>query len=102
MLALDEYIDLIIPRGSNAFVRHILDNTRISVLGHADGICGSGSIDFIAVALQQEPLEGLLAPEALDAAVVEISLPPGSGDNLVAHLTRIENARVTPVFPSRA
>jgi glutamate-5-semialdehyde dehydrogenase len=39
MLALDEYIDLIVPRGSNAFVRFIMDNTRIPVLGHADGIC---------------------------------------------------------------
>ncbi len=39
MLALDEDIDLIIPRGSNEFVRHIMDNTRIPVLGHADGIC---------------------------------------------------------------
>jgi len=39
MLALDRYIDLIIPRGSNAFVRHIMDNTRIPVLGHAEGIC---------------------------------------------------------------
>lgn len=39
MLALDEYIDLIIPRGSNSFVRHIMDNTRIPVLGHADGVC---------------------------------------------------------------
>jgi glutamate-5-semialdehyde dehydrogenase len=39
MLALDTCIDLIIPRGSNAFVRHIMDNTRIPVLGHADGIC---------------------------------------------------------------
>jgi len=39
MLALDEYIDLIIPRGSNEFVRYIMDNTNISVLGHADGIC---------------------------------------------------------------
>jgi glutamate-5-semialdehyde dehydrogenase len=39
MLALDRFIDLIIPRGSNAFVRHIMDNTRIPVLGHADGIC---------------------------------------------------------------
>ena len=39
MLALDEYIDLIIPRGSNEFVRYIMDNTNIPVLGHADGIC---------------------------------------------------------------
>lgn len=39
MLALDQYIDLIIPRGSNAFVQHIMDNTHIPVLGHADGIC---------------------------------------------------------------
>jgi glutamate-5-semialdehyde dehydrogenase len=39
MLALDEYIDLVIPRGSNEFVRYIMDNTNIAVLGHADGIC---------------------------------------------------------------
>ena len=39
MLALDEYIDLIIPRGSNEFVRYIMDNTTIAVLGHAEGIC---------------------------------------------------------------
>ncbi len=39
MLKMDEYIDLIIPRGSNEFVRYIMDNTRIPVLGHADGIC---------------------------------------------------------------
>jgi glutamate-5-semialdehyde dehydrogenase len=39
MLSLDEYIDLIVPRGSNEFVRHIMSNTSIPVLGHADGIC---------------------------------------------------------------
>lgn len=39
MLALDADIDLLIPRGSNEFVRHIMDNTRIPVMGHADGIC---------------------------------------------------------------
>lgn len=39
MLALDEYIDLIIPRGSNEFVRYIMNNTNVPVLGHADGIC---------------------------------------------------------------
>ncbi len=39
MLALDDRIDLIIPRGSNAFVRHIMEHTHIPVMGHADGIC---------------------------------------------------------------
>ena len=39
MLKLENYIDLIVPRGSNAFVRFVQDNTRIPVLGHADGIC---------------------------------------------------------------
>jgi glutamate-5-semialdehyde dehydrogenase len=36
MLKLDEYIDLIIPRASNEFVRYIMDNTNIPALGHAD------------------------------------------------------------------
>lgn len=39
LLGLDEYVDLIIPRGSNAFVRHIMENSRIPVLGHSDGVC---------------------------------------------------------------
>jgi glutamate-5-semialdehyde dehydrogenase len=39
LLRLDGLVDLIIPRGSNALVRFIQDNTRIPVLGHADGVC---------------------------------------------------------------
>ncbi|MFZ0613472.1 MAG: glutamate-5-semialdehyde dehydrogenase [Desulfobacterales bacterium] len=39
MLRLNDCIDLIVPRGSNAFVQHIMENTKIPVLGHADGIC---------------------------------------------------------------
>jgi glutamate-5-semialdehyde dehydrogenase len=39
LLKLDQYVDLIIPRGSNSFVRFVQENTRIPVLGHADGLC---------------------------------------------------------------
>ena len=35
----DALIDLIIPRGCKEFVRYIMDNSRIPVLGHSDGIC---------------------------------------------------------------
>ncbi|MCG6909016.1 MAG: glutamate-5-semialdehyde dehydrogenase [Deltaproteobacteria bacterium] len=39
LLGMSGYVDLIVPRGSNAFVRHIMQHTTIPVLGHADGIC---------------------------------------------------------------
>lgn len=39
LLSADEYVNLIIPRGSNKLVRYIKSNTKIPVLGHADGIC---------------------------------------------------------------
>jgi len=50
ILKYDKYINLIIPRGSNEFVKFIQDNSDIPVLGHAEGIChlyvdGSADID---------------------------------------------------------
>lgn len=39
LLTCDGLVDLLIPRGSNAFVRYIMDNTHIPVMGHADGVC---------------------------------------------------------------
>lgn len=39
LLSCHGYVDLLIPRGSNAFVKYIMDNTSIPVMGHADGIC---------------------------------------------------------------
>lgn len=39
LLALDDTIDLVIPRGSNSLVSYIKANTKIPVLGHADGVC---------------------------------------------------------------
>ncbi len=39
LLACNKYVDLLIPRGSNGFVQYIMNNTKIPVMGHADGIC---------------------------------------------------------------
>jgi glutamate-5-semialdehyde dehydrogenase len=47
MLKEDKYIHLIVPRGSNAFVKYIQENTRIPVLGHSEGLC-HGYIDKFA------------------------------------------------------
>ena len=39
LLKLDDYVDLLVPRGSSSLVKYVKSNSRIPVLGHAEGIC---------------------------------------------------------------
>jgi len=39
MLTLEEYIDLIIPRGGEALIRAVVDTSKIPVLKHYKGVC---------------------------------------------------------------
>ena len=39
LLYQEDEVDLIIPRGGNEFVQYIMHNTKVPVMGHADGIC---------------------------------------------------------------
>ncbi|MCD8189620.1 MAG: glutamate-5-semialdehyde dehydrogenase [Clostridiales bacterium] len=39
LLSCSDSVDLLIPRGSNKFVQYIMNNTKIPVMGHADGVC---------------------------------------------------------------
>jgi len=39
LLGLHDLVDMVIPRGSKALVEYVQANTRIPVLGHAEGVC---------------------------------------------------------------
>lgn len=59
LLTCDGLVDLLIPRGSNKFVRYIMDHTKIPVMGHADGIC--------AIYIDQDADRNKIIPLVIDA-----------------------------------
>lgn len=61
LLSQDQYIDLVIPRGSNALVKSIQNSTKIAVMGHADGIC--------SIYLDKSAIEDKALKVVLDAKV---------------------------------
>ena len=89
LLRLDGIVDLIIPRGSNELVRYIQDNTRIPVLGHADGICHlyiDSEVDLsqaLAISIDSKcqypaacnSVETLLLHKDIAASFLEIAIP---------------------------
>ncbi len=75
MLKLDDLIDLIIPRGSNEFVKHIMDNSNIPVLGHADGIChcyvdSSADVDMAVSVVTDSKIQYVAVCNALETLLV--------------------------------
>ncbi len=76
MLKMDEDIDLIIPRGSNEFVRYIMDNTNIPVLGHAEGICnvyvdGNADLDMAVKITTDSKCQYVAACNAAETLLVD-------------------------------
>ncbi len=81
MLKMDRYIDLIIPRGSNDFVRYIMDNSRIPVLGHADGIChcyvdAGADLEMAAQIVVDAKTQYVAVCNALETLLVHESVAP--------------------------
>jgi glutamate-5-semialdehyde dehydrogenase len=79
MLKMDEDIDLIIPRGSNEFVRYIMDNTNIPVLGHADGIChvyvdGDADLDMAVNIVVDSKCQYVAVCNAAETLLVDIKI----------------------------
>ncbi len=78
MLALSDYIDLIIPRGSKSFVHYIMDHTSIPVLGHADGIChlfvdGEADLSMALDLVEDAKLQYTAVCNALETLLVDRS-----------------------------
>ena len=79
MLALEGHIDLIIPRGSNEFVRYIMSNTNIPVLGHADGIChvyvdGDADLDMAVNVTVDSKCQYVAVCNAAETLLVDIKI----------------------------
>jgi len=96
MLNLEKYINLIVPRGSNELVKFIQENTRIPVLGHADGICHlfidiEANLEMaLSVALDSKiqypaacnAIETLLVHKDIASAFLEKAIPLFNSNNV--------------------
>jgi glutamate-5-semialdehyde dehydrogenase len=74
-------VDLLIPRGSNAFVRYIMDNTKIPVMGHADGIChiyvdGAANVDLAVRVCVDAKIQYTAACNAVETLLVDRAIAP--------------------------
>ncbi|KAK0635569.1 Aldehyde/histidinol dehydrogenase [Bombardia bombarda] len=85
LLDLDQHIDLVIPRGSNELVRYIKSNTKIPVLGHADGLC--------SIFLEQSADPQM----AVDVIVDSKTSYPAACNSLETLL--VQEAALTTIFP---
>jgi delta-1-pyrroline-5-carboxylate synthetase len=97
LLVLDDVIDLVIPRGSSSLVSHIQQNTRIPVLGHAEGICHvyvdrAADLDRAAAIAVDAKADYPAACNAMETLLVHRALVPEGLNRLVDAL---ESAGVT-------
>ena len=111
LLKLDDCIDLVIPRGSNALVSHIKDNTKIPVLGHADGVCHmfvDATVDLAQAAalLVDAKTDYPAACNAIETVLLHADLvPDGRAQTLLDALSAAGVAlhagpRAAPAFPA--
>ncbi|KAF9430953.1 hypothetical protein BGZ76_000640 [Entomortierella beljakovae] len=82
LLKQDKYIDLVIPRGSNSLVKYIQWNTRIPVLGHADGLCST----YVAASAKID-----LAKKVVVDAKTSYPAACNSTETLIVHSSHVDN-----------
>lgn len=98
LLSCDREVDLIIPRGSNAFVRYIMDHTRIPVMGHADGICHiyvdeRCDMDMAVKVITDAKIQYTAACNAVETLLINRAVAPAILPKLAEALTK-ENVKL--------
>jgi glutamate-5-semialdehyde dehydrogenase len=95
MLKQDQYINLVVPRGSNQFVRYVQENTKIPVLGHSEGLCHvyideeADADKAIRVAIDSK-IQYAAACNAMETLLVHEGIAPDVLPSLVAQLREKE------------
>lgn len=105
LLKLEDVVDLVIPRGSNALVQHVQQNTKIPVLGHADGVCHvyvdqDADMDMACKIVVDAKIDYPAACNAMETLLVHEKLV--SGGQIYSLMDSLKNASVTLYGGSRA
>lgn len=91
MLELDQLFDLIIPRGGNSLIAYVKANTKIPVLGHADGVCHI----YVSALADMEMAKQICvdaktqypsACNTMETLLLDAKLPENSKKELLQHL----------------
>ncbi len=96
LLQADKFVDLIIPRGSNSLVSYIQANTKIPVLGHAEGIChvyihNSADLNKALRVVIDAKVDYPEACNTIETLLLDKALPK---DRMVAILTALSGKHV--------
>jgi glutamate-5-semialdehyde dehydrogenase len=81
MLDYPEYLDLVIPRGSNQLVQSVMARSKAPVLGHADGIChqyvhASSNLDKALEVIIDSKIQYPAACNALETVLIDDAIAP--------------------------
>ncbi|KAI5451806.1 glutamate-5-semialdehyde dehydrogenase [Naganishia albida] len=91
LLAQEKYIDLVMPRGGNALVQSVKDQTKIPVMGHADGICNiyvdeGADVEMAKRIVEDAKLDYPAACNAVETLLLHESTVKSLWPELAAHL----------------
>lgn len=91
ILKMHQFIDLLVPRGSNAFVSYIMKHSDIPVMGHADGICHTyvddeADIELAVKVVTDSKVQYVAVCNALETLLVHKAIAPRFLPQLKAEL----------------